>query len=331
MSEGQRTELKLEYDTPQFLHSLFANDAAQLEWMEERLGVRVVTRDGWVLLSGPGEAVERAVAAFGDLEQARRGGSEIKAGDFRMAVEVAAGGGDVGVAEMGRFQLLGARGRAPVRPRTPNQLDYLKMIESQDLVFGLGPAGTGKTYLAMAMGLAMLKRKDVNRVVLTRPAVEAGEALGFLPGDLRDKITPYLRPLYDALHDMLDPNEGHRFLEDGTIEIAPLAFMRGRTLAHSFLILDEAQNTTREQMFLALTRLGEDSCCLITGDLTQVDLRPGVPSGLLEAVAALRGVKGVGFTEFGRQDVVRHPLVGRIIHAYEKHRDDPDRGSSATK
>jgi len=331
MTDGQKTELKLEYETPQFLHSLFANDAAQLEWMEERLSVKVVTRDGWILLSGPGEAVEQAQAAFADLEQARRGGAEIRRSDFRMAVEVATGGGEVGVAEMGDFQLLGARGRTPVRPRTPNQLAYLQSIESHDLTFGLGPAGTGKTYLAMAMGLAMLKRKEVNRLVLTRPAVEAGEALGFLPGDLRDKIAPYLRPLYDALHDMLDAQEGHRFLEDGTIEIAPLAFMRGRTLAHSFVILDEAQNTTREQMFMALTRLGEGSRCVVTGDTTQVDLRPGVPSGLLEAINALQAVEGIAFTEFGRQDVVRHALVGRIIHAYEKQRGDSNGRPSATK
>ncbi len=338
MSEGQHAELKLEFDTPQFLHSLFANDPAQLGLIEQRLGVKVVTRDGWVLLSGPAGAVERAKAAFFDLEQARRGGAEIRPADFRLAVEVAAGGGDVGVAELAGTRLLGTRGRRPVVPRTPRQLAYLKAIESHDLVFGLGPAGTGKTYLAMAMGLAMLKRRDVTRVVLTRPAVEAGEALGFLPGDLREKVAPYLRPLYDALHDMLDPEEGQRHIDEGTIEIAPLAFMRGRTLAHSFLILDEAQNTTCEQMFMALTRLGEGSCCVVTGDTTQIDLRPGVPSGLLEAVAALEGVEGIAFVEFGQADVVRHPVVGRIIEAYQRHRGNGGpgggrgrRGLGATK
>ncbi len=327
MNEGHHIELKLEFDTPRFLYSLFCDDPRLLEWMEERMRVKVVTRAGWVLLAGEEEAVERAKAAFFDLEQARRGGTEIKPADFRLAVDVAAGGGEVGLAELGGTRLLGTRGRQSVVPRTPRQLEYLKAIESSDLVFGLGPAGTGKTYLAMAMGLSLLKRREVTRVVLTRPAVEAGEALGFLPGDLREKVAPYLRPLYDALHDMLDPEEGQRFIEDGTIEIAPLAFMRGRTLAQSFLILDEAQNTTREQMFMALTRLGEGARCVVTGDLTQTDLRPGTHSGLVEAVHALRGVDGISFLEFTQSDVVRHPVVGRIIAAYEQHRGGDERGA----
>jgi len=330
MNEGHHVELKLEFDTPRFLHSLFCNDSRLLEWMEERIGVKVVTRDGWVLLGGAEKAVEQARSAFSDLEEARRGGVSIKPADFRLAVEVATGGGDVGLAELGGTRLLGTRGRRPVVPRTPRQLEYLKAIEGNDLVFGLGPAGTGKTYLAMAMGLSLLKRREVTRVVLTRPAVEAGEALGFLPGDLREKVEPYLRPLYDALHDMLDPEEGQRFIEDGTIEIAPLAFMRGRTLAQSFLILDEAQNTTREQMFMALTRLGEGARCVVTGDLSQIDLRPGTHSGLVEAVHALRDVDGISFVEFTRSDVVRHPVVGRIIAAYERHRGGDGRDGEGT-
>ena len=174
----------------------------------------------------------------------------------------------------------------------------------------------------MAMGLALLKEGVVNRVVLTRPAVEAGEALGFLPGDLRDKVAPYLRPLYDALHDMLEPDEGHRYLEDGTIEIAPLAYMRGRTLARSFVILDEAQNTTREQMFMLLTRLGEGTRCVVTGDQSQVDLKRGIPSGLEEAIRALQAVEDIGFVRFSGEDVVRHAIVGRIIAAYDRHRGE---------
>ncbi len=320
MSHGGHAELKLEFETPQFLHSLFADDPGELRYMEERLGVRVVTREGWVLLSGEADAVEQGKAAFYDLEQAKRGGATIAVRDFRLAVDVAAGGGEVGVSGLSGVRLLGSRGRKPVMPKTPRQLEYLRAIDSVDLVFGLGPAGTGKTYLAMAMALAMLKRRQVTRVVLTRPAVEAGEALGFLPGDLREKVAPYLRPLYDALHDMLDPEEGRRYLEDGTIEIAPLAFMRGRTLARSFVILDEAQNTTREQMFMALTRLGEGARCVVTGDGSQVDLKPGVPSGLVEAVQALQGVDGVAFVEFAQGDIVRHPVVARIIEAYGRHR-----------
>ena len=270
------TEIKLEYETAPFLNSLFANDAKELRYLEGKLGVRVVTRDGWILFVGPEEGVRRSTAVFSDLEQARRQGIEIESRDFRMAVDLVAEGGG-SISELSEVKLLGIRGRKPVVPKTPRQLDYLKSIEKNDVVFGLGPAGTGKTYLAMAMGLAMLKAKRVGRVILTRPAVEAGEALGFLPGDLREKVAPYLRPLYDAIHDMIGHEEGERYLADGTIEIAPLAFMRGRTLARSFVILDEAQNTTREQMFMALTRLGEESRMVVTGDGSQIDLKPFLP------------------------------------------------------
>jgi phosphate starvation-inducible PhoH-like protein len=313
------TEIKLEYETAAFLNSLFANDARELRYLEEKLGVRAVTRDGWILFAGPEHGVKQAAAAFSDLEQARRQGSEIAGRDFRLAVDLAAQGKGT-VTELSGVRLLGLRGRKPVVPKTPRQFDYLKAIDKNDVVFGLGPAGTGKTYLAMAMGLSMLKAKRVHRVVLTRPAVEAGEALGFLPGDLREKVAPYLRPLYDAIHDMIGHEEGERYLADGTIEIAPLAFMRGRTLARSFVILDEAQNTTREQMFMALTRLGEDSRMVVTGDGSQVDLKPHVPSGLFEAERALAGVEGIDFVHFTGADVVRHPVVGRIIEAYDAHR-----------
>ncbi|MCW1924113.1 PhoH family protein [Luteolibacter arcticus] len=313
------TEIKLEYETAAFLNSLFANDAKELHYLEEKLGVRSVTRDGWIVFTGPEEGVKQAAAAFSDLEQARRHGSEIAGRDFRLAVDLTAQGGG-SVSELSGVRLLGLRGRKPVVPKTPRQFDYLKAIDKNDVVFGLGPAGTGKTYLAMAMGLSMLKAKRVQRVVLTRPAVEAGEALGFLPGDLREKVAPYLRPLYDAIHDMIGHEEGERYLADGTIEIAPLAFMRGRTLARSFVILDEAQNTTREQMFMALTRLGEESRMVVTGDGSQVDLKPHVPSGLFEAERALAGIEGIDFVRFTGADVVRHPVVGRIIEAYDAHR-----------
>ncbi len=312
-------EVKLEYETAHFLHSLFANDARELKYLEQKLDVRAVTREGWILFVGPEEGVKRATAAFADLEQARRQGAEIGTRDFRMAVDMQTEGGG-SISGLGEVRLLGLRGRKPVVPKTPRQLDYVKAIEKNDVTFGLGPAGTGKTYLAMAMGLSLLKTKRVGRVVLTRPAVEAGEALGFLPGDLREKVAPYLRPLYDAIHDMIGAEEGERYLADGTIEIAPLAFMRGRTLARSFVILDEAQNTTREQMFMALTRLGEESRMVVTGDGSQVDLKPNVPSGLFEAEKALDGIPGIEFVRFSGADVVRHPVVGRIIEAYDKHR-----------
>jgi phosphate starvation-inducible PhoH-like protein len=264
--------------------------------------------------------LESARAAFADLEQALRKGGRIDARDFQLAVDVAARSGVVGVNQLAEVKLVGSRGRKPVMPKTPSQLEYIRAIESHDVVFGLGPAGTGKTYLAMAMALTLLKRRVMQRIVLTRPAVEAGEALGFLPGDLREKVAPYLRPLYDAIHDMLDPDEGQRYLEEGTIEIAPLAFMRGRTLSRSFVILDEAQNTTREQMFMALTRLGEDSKMVITGDSSQVDLKPGVRSGLAEAEHALQGVEGIAFQRFSQADIIRHAVVGRIVEAYERYR-----------
>jgi phosphate starvation-inducible PhoH-like protein len=313
-------ELKLEFDTPQFLHALIGNELKNLEYLESALGVKVVTRDGWVMLSGDAAAVGRARAVFADLESAQRQGGHIGTRDFRLAVEVAASAGPVGVNDLKSVKLVGSRGRKPVIPRTPAQLEYVRAIEEHDVVFGLGPAGTGKTYLAMAMALTLLKRRVMQRVVLTRPAVEAGEALGFLPGDLREKVAPYLRPLYDAIHDMLDPDEGQRYLEEGTIEIAPLAFMRGRTLSRSFVILDEAQNTTREQMFMALTRLGDDSKLVVTGDGSQIDLKPGVRSGLAEAEHALEGVEGIAFQRFSQSDIIRHPIVGRIVEAYEKHR-----------
>ncbi len=320
MNDCEHTEIKLEFDTPQFLHSLFANDPKNLGFLESALGVKAVTRDGWIAISGAPAAVERARIVFADLESAQRSGGPIAQREFRLAVEVASGSGTVGVTELSGVRLVGSRGRKPVIPRTPAQLEYVRAIETHDVTFGLGPAGTGKTYLAMAMGLTLLKRRIMQRIILTRPAVEAGEALGFLPGDLQEKVAPYLRPLYDAIHDMLDPEEAQRYLDEGTIEIAPLAFMRGRTLSRSFVILDEAQNTTREQMFMALTRLGEESRMVITGDSSQVDLKPGVRSGLAEAEHALQGIEGITFQRFSKSDIVRHPVVGRIVEAYERYR-----------
>ncbi len=320
MSGSGPAEIKLEFDTPAFLHALFANDPKNLAYLETGLGVKAVTREGWVLLSGEAADVARARAVFNDLESAQRKGGRIEQRDFRMAVDIAARAGQINMADLAVVKLVGSRGRKPVVPKTPAQLEYVRAIETHDVVFGLGPAGTGKTYLAMAMALTLLKRRTIQRVILTRPAVEAGEALGFLPGDLREKVAPYLRPLYDAIHERLDPEEAQRYLDEGTIEIAPLAFMRGRTLSRSFVILDEAQNTTREQMFMALTRLGDESKMVVTGDGSQVDLKPGVRSGLAEAEHALQGVEGIAFLRFSQADIIRHPVVGRIVDAYERYR-----------
>lgn len=320
MNDDETIEIRLEFDTPQFLHGLFANDPKNLLYLESQLGVHAVTRDGWLLVSGPAPAIALTRTVFSDLETASRMGNSISPRDFKLAVDIAAHAGPIGLGHLSRIKLVGSRGRKPVIPKTPAQLEYIHAIESHDVVFGLGPAGTGKTYLAMAMGLTLLKRRLIQRIILTRPAVEAGEALGFLPGDLREKVAPYLRPLYDAIHDMLDPEEGQRYFDDGTIEIAPLAFMRGRTLSRSFIILDEAQNSTREQMFMALTRIGEDSRMVVTGDSSQVDLKPGVRSGLAEAEHALANTDGIAFLRFSQNDIIRHPVVGRIVEAYERHR-----------
>ncbi len=322
MSEHPVTgnQLKLEFETPQFLHSLFANSPKEIGYAEEKLGVRVVTRDGWILFSGSGDALELAKRLFADLEETRRSGVSIGQRDFRQAVDMVAGKESRGLTELTTVRLSCSRTRKPVRPRSPRQLDYLHAMDRYPVVFGLGPAGTGKTYLAMAMALYRLKKGEVARVILTRPVVEAGEALGFLPGDLQEKVAPYLRPLYDAIHDILEPEEGNRYLEDGTIEIAPLAYMRGRTLSNSCVILDESQNTTREQMFMLLTRLGEGSSCVVTGDGTQIDLGNGITSGLSEAESALEGVSGIKFVHFSEGDVVRHQIVSEIIEAYERYR-----------
>ena len=211
-----------------------------------------------------------------------------------------------------------------VVPRSPTQAAYLRQLEQRDLVFGLGPAGTGKTYLAVAVAVSKLLSGQAERIILSRPAVEAGERLGFLPGDMREKVDPYLRPLYDALYDMMPADQAIKRLETGEIEVAPLAFMRGRTLSNAFVILDEAQNTTPGQMMMLLTRLGENSRMVVTGDLTQIDLPQGVRSGLHDAVAVLRGVDGIAFVHFSDADVVRHPLVTRVLQAYQSSRRDAD-------
>ncbi len=315
------TSLKLEFDTPQFLQGLFANDRRNLSYLEDELELKTVTRDGWIAFTGSEQATLLAEKVFQDLESTQRNGLHITDRDFRLAVDIAKKSGEIPLNSLSTVKLVGSRGRKPVSPRTPNQLAYVKTIQDNAVTFGLGPAGTGKTYLAMAVGLHLLKQHKIHRIILTRPAVEAGEALGFLPGDLKEKIAPYLRPLYDAINDMLMPEEAERYLEEGVIEIAPLAFMRGRTLSRSFVILDEAQNTTREQMFMTLTRLGEESKIVVTGDSSQVDLKPGIRSGLHEAEHALTNISGISFVRFAAADIVRHPIVEHIVNAYEKFRE----------
>ncbi len=315
------TREKIDFENAHFLLSLLAGEVSLAKKIGAMLGVRVVTRDSWIEFEGEDDAVQRAVAAMRDLEDARRNGAEISRQDFYFAIETALTGEALTLTELLGCQLLGGGRLPPVRPRTRNQLAYLKSIEDNDVVFGIGSAGTGKTYLAVAAALSALKQQKVKRLILTRPAVEAGEVLGFLPGDLTEKILPYLRPLYDALYEMIEPDEVNKMIDQGKIEIAPLAYMRGRTLNHAAIILDEGQNTTSEQMFMFLTRLGEGSRCTITGDPSQVDLKGGVTSGLKEAMKILSsGIEGVDFIEFERRDVVRHPVVSSIIEAYDSNR-----------
>ncbi|PTX95036.1 phosphate starvation-inducible protein PhoH [Spartobacteria bacterium LR76] len=320
MATDNQETLTLEFDNARALQSLYGGDDKLLRDLEAALGVKVTTRDGWLRVEGPAEGVSRARKVFDQLDDARRRGVTIKRHEFQYALRSSAQEGKDGLGHLIDLKIQVSPKKAPVVPKTAGQQAYLRSILSHDITFGVGPAGTGKTYLAVAMAVAALKQEKVSRIILTRPAVEAGEALGFLPGDLQEKILPYLRPLYDALHDMLDVEEIQKYMDRGVIEIAPLAYMRGRTLSNAYVILDEAQNTTTEQMFMFLTRLGQDSKCVVTGDGTQIDLPRNKRSGLIEAVEALRKVPGIGFHFFDETDVVRHPLVQAIIHAYRDHR-----------
>jgi len=322
-------ERTVEFDSPHFLHALFADDLSLLKELGERLNLTVTTRDSWIRFEGEERQIEAGAAILEDLEQARRKGGLITRHSFLYAVNAAAeslssSSGDeaLKVSDLFKCRLLGNGSKPAVTPRNLNQLKYVEALDTHDVVFGIGPAGTGKTYLAMAYALDLLKSRQIDRIMLTRPAVEAGEALGFLPGALEEKVLPYLRPLYDAMNDMLDGAESMKFAEKNLIEIAPLAYMRGRTLNRACVILDEAQNASREQMFMFLTRLGEHSKCIVTGDPSQVDLRPKSRSGLLEAIDLLQGVEGIAFTRFESSDVVRHPVVARIIEAYSEGRND---------
>ncbi len=324
----------LDFETPRFLHSLIGSDTSRLKLLERRADVKLTTRDGWLKIDGDDKtSVDKAAAVIHQLEAACRAGTLIDAHFFRVAVESVFGqdGADEGMLkELASHRLLGSSRKPGVTPRTRGQLDYLRAIDRHDVTFGIGPAGTGKTFLAVAAAVAAFKTKQVNRIILSRPAVEAGEALGFLPGDMNEKIFPYLRPLYDALYDMLDPDELEKMIDRRQIEIAPLAYMRGRTLSHAFIILDEAQNTSRSQMLMFLTRLGEMSKCVVTGDPTQIDLRESQSSGLAEALRVLPKTEGVAFVHFDASDVVRHPVVARIIHAYDAARATENPHPSAT-
>ncbi|HAV61837.1 MAG TPA: phosphate starvation-inducible protein PhoH [Verrucomicrobiales bacterium] len=310
----------LHFDNARTVQLLIGNSSRNLDILEQQLGVKATARDGWIKLEGEPEAVEQAQQLFAQIEGAVRSGSPVRSRDFNHALAVIKNEGVDALRSLFAARIQTSLKKAPVTPKTSGQRLYVETIQRHDVTLGVGPAGTGKTYLAMAMAVSALRQEQVSRIILTRPAVEAGEALGYLPGDLNEKLEPYLRPLQDALHDMLPAEDILKHRERGTIEIAPLAYMRGRTLNHAFVILDEAQNTSTEQMFMFLTRLGFGSRAVITGDPTQVDLPNHKESGLAEALKALRKVKDIGIVEFKKADVVRHPLVQRIIEAYEEHR-----------
>ena len=300
--------------------SLFGPRDENLHLLEGGLNVTIDLRSDHIHIEGAARDVSRAEQVFGDYEYLRKSGYTFHNGDLGSMLRIVISDPAAtlrGLAEAGRQRSFGKR---VVQPKSINQRRYIEAIEKNDMVFGIGPAGTGKTYLAVAMAIAALLNKQVNRIVLARPAVEAGERLGFLPGTLQEKVDPYLRPLYDALYDLFDQEKVDRYLERNVIEIAPIAFMRGRTLNDSFIILDEAQNTTSEQMKMFVTRLGFNSKAVITGDITQIDLPNARRSGLIEAADVLKGVNGISFNFFDESDVVRHQLVQRIIRAYDDHK-----------
>jgi phosphate starvation-inducible PhoH-like protein len=307
---------ELEVDDTRILLALAGPRNERLKILEQEANVTVGLRGNKILLEGDAENVALAERFLAETAGLLRQGVDVQASDIARAVRMLRSEPHVQLREM-FDDVVPVGGRRPVGPRGLAQKRYVESIRTHDLTFGIGPAGTGKTYLAMACAVAALQSRQVKRIILTRPAVEAGEKLGFLPGDLAEKVNPYLRPLYDALGDMLDVDKAQGLIHRGHIEVAPLAFMRGRTLNDSFVILDEAQNTTSEQMRMFLTRLGYHAKAVVTGDVTQVDLPEGRASGLAEARALLEGVEGIAFCHFSEVDVVRHPLVQKIIVAYE--------------
>jgi phosphate starvation-inducible protein PhoH and related proteins len=311
----------LRYPSARHLSQLYAGVPEHLSFAERLLHLTLVTRDDWLRLEGEPAAVAAGETLFGLLNDARAQGLAIRGPDFHRFTETVARGEAAQLRDLFTSPVVIATQRKTVIPKTLGQKLYLQAILRHPLVFGIGPAGTGKTYLAMAAAVSALLKNQVERIILTRPAVEAGEALGFLPGDLNEKILPYLRPLYDAMGDMLDAGDITKLTEKGVIEVAPLAYMRGRTLSRAFVILDEAQNTTPEQMMMFLTRLGEGGRMVVTGDITQIDLPRAKQSGLLEVQRILRDVEGIEFHQFSGSDVVRHPLVLRIIEAYERYQN----------
>ncbi len=311
--------MKVSVEISNGIESLFGTRDENIRLLETGLNVSTHLLDNSLEIEGEAANVTRAEGILQDYVSLVREGHSFNNGDLNGFIRVVTEDPEVSLRALVMVGRQRTFGKKSLAPRTVNQRRYMEAIDRNDLVFGIGPAGTGKTYLAVAMGVSALLNKKVARIILTRPAVEAGEKLGFLPGTLQEKVDPYLRPLYDALYDMLDSDRVEKLLERNTIEVAPIAFMRGRTLNDSFIILDEAQNSTPEQMKMLLTRQGFNSKMVVNGDITQIDLPSGKRSGLLDAVDVLRGVEGISFVQFDERDVVRHPLVQRIVKAYDRY------------
>jgi phosphate starvation-inducible protein PhoH and related proteins len=311
---------QLTFEDNSLAQALFGEQSKHLKIVSRALGVSLQARGNQVTLQGEEANVRLAQRVLQELYDLLKSGYPVLAQDVQYTIRILQDKETASVKDIFLDTIYISAMKRRISPKSLNQKRYIEAIRTHDIVFGIGPAGTGKTYLAMAMAVAGLMNNEVIRIILARPAVEAGEKLGFLPGDLAEKVNPYLRPLYDALHDMMDFEKASRLVQRGVIEVAPLAFMRGRTLNDSFVILDEAQNTTSEQMMMFLTRLGFGAKAVITGDVTQIDLPAGVTSGLVEVRDLLQGIEGIGFVHFTERDVVRHPLVQDIIRAYESRR-----------
>ena len=318
MSDPTRPSVELTFGDAELVRALLGQHDEHIKAIERGVGVRIDVADRTLSVHGDAVEAELAGRVLEQLYGLLEGGYPLYASDVDYAVRILSADRSARLRDIFLDTVFISAHKRTITPKSMAQKAYIDAMRNFDVIFGIGPAGTGKTYLAMARAIAELLKSSFSRIVLTRPAVEAGEKLGFLPGDLAEKVNPYLRPLYDALHDMVDFDRAQRLVERGTIEVAPLAFMRGRTLNDSFVILDEAQNTTHEQMKMFLTRLGYGSKAIITGDVTQVDLPPGRPSGLKEAQIILKGITGIRFITFTERDVVRHPLVQEIIAAYDR-------------
>ena len=321
-SKALPKEVFVEVAEPSVMQVLFGESDSNLGVISKELDVSFSRVPQGIAISGLDSEVDLANDVLTQLRDLVQAGEEIFPGDVERAIRTLSENRKAKLVDLFREQVRINGRKRTIVPKTLNQKNYLEAIQRYDVVFGVGPAGTGKTYLAMAMAVAELSKKNIKRVVLCRPAVEAGEKLGFLPGDMAEKVNPYLRPLYDALHDMVEIERAQEMIQKGVVEVAPLAFMRGRTLSNAFVILDEAQNTTPEQMKMLLTRLGPGSKCVVTGDITQIDLPRGTRSGMVDALNHLKAIDGIAVIDFDTQDIIRHPLVARIVAAYEGKRDD---------